>query len=136
MKNTLRTMAWTAIGAAVLLVAGASRAIAEEKLIANVPFEFIVGQSKLPAGHYVVTEADDPALVSIANAEGRGFTFVLTVGSSLDENVDQPELVFKQYGGRYFLSQIVTTGTEVREIPLAPATMAEKVDRIAAVLYR
>ena len=51
-----------------MLIAGASPARAEERVIARVPFDFVVGSVKMPAGRYVVTEGDDPALVSIANA--------------------------------------------------------------------
>ena len=132
MKNSMtRSTVWTAIGAVVILIAAASPARAEERLIANVPFDFIVGGLRLPAGHYIVTEGDDPALVSIANTNGHNFTFALTVAGGRNESMDQPELVFKQHNGERFLSQIVTTETEEREIPLKDSTMAEKVDRVA-----
>jgi hypothetical protein len=138
-KKLTQTRGWTVIGAAAILIAAASPARAEQRLIADVPFEFVVGNSRLPAGHYVVTESDDPALVSIANTNGHDFTFVLTIAGSRDERsifVDQPELVFMQYGGQRFLSQIVTSGSEEREIPLKASAAAEKIDHVALVSFR
>jgi hypothetical protein len=137
MKNKVTgTRLWTAIAAVVILMAAASPARAEQRMIANVPFDFIVGHSRLPAGHYIVTEADDPALVSIANTDGHAFTFVLTIAGSNDQTASEPELVFKQYGGQRFLAQIVTTETEEREIPLKESVMAENVDRVALASFR
>ena len=119
-----------------MLIAGASPARAEERVIARVPFDFVVGSVKMPAGRYVVTEGDDPALVSIANANGHDFTFVLTIANADDDHVSQPELVFKQFGGQRFLARIVTGEREGREIPLKAGLMAEKVDRVAAASFR
>src|SRR5437899_4240131 len=89
------TRVLTAIAAVVFLMAAAAPARAEQRMIANVPFDFIVGHLRLPAGHYIVTEADDPALVSIANTDGHAFTFVLTIAGSNDQTASEPELVFK-----------------------------------------
>ena len=127
---------WTLTGTAAMLIAGASPARAEERVIARVPFDFVVGSVKMPAGRYVVTEGDDPALVSIANANGHDFTFVLTIANADDDHVSQPELVFEQFGGQRFLARIVTGESEGREIPLKTGLMAEKVDRVAAASFR
>jgi hypothetical protein len=121
---------------ALLVLVGASPAHAQETVIADVPFDFIVGSSHLPAGHYVIAERDNPAVVSIANTNGRVFTFVLTLADSFDEAVSQPEPVFEQFGGQRFLSRIVMGPTQGRKIPLTPATMAEQVDHVAAESYR
>jgi hypothetical protein len=131
-----QTKMWTAMAAFVVLIAAASPARAEERLIADVPFGFVVGTSHLPAGHYVVTRNDDPAVVSIANANGHDFTFVLTIAGSQGDNEQQPELVFKKYGNERFLSEIVTTGTEAREIPLDRTRMAEEVEHVAMASFR
>jgi len=137
MKNSvMATKVWTMIGAAAIVIGAASPARAEQRLVANVPFDFIVGTLRLPAGHYVVTESDDRAVVSIANTNGHDFTFVLTIAESLDETIDQPELVFKQYGGQRFLSDVLTSGSDGREIPLNGSTMAETVDHVAMVSFR
>jgi len=124
------------IGAAAIVIGAASPARAEQRLVANVPFDFIVGTLRMPAGHYVVTESDDRAVVSIANTNGHDFPFVLTVAESLDQTIDQPELVFKQYGGQRFLSDVLTSGSDGREIPLNGSAIVEKVDHVAMVSFR
>ena len=118
------------------ILAGASSARAQEAVIADVPFDFIVGSSHLPPGHYVISEREYPGVVSITNTDGRVFMFVLTIPDSFNEAVFQPELVFKQFSGQHFLSRIVMGSKVGREIPLTPATMAEQVDHVAAESYR
>jgi len=126
----------TLVAAAGISIAGVAPARAEEKVIAQVPFDFVVGSLTMPAGRYIVTETDDPALVSIANENGHDFTFVLTIADGNNERVSEPELVFDQFGGQRFLARIVTGDSEGREIPLKAGLTAEKVHRVAAVSFR
>src|SRR5437899_1540631 len=99
MVKKLTAMGWTALLSAAIVIAGASPARADQKLRATVPFDFIVGDLRLPPGEYVVTELDDPAVVSIASTDGHHFTFVLTVPMSSDSSVLSPELAFERFGG-------------------------------------
>jgi hypothetical protein len=126
----------TLMAAAGMSIAGVSPARAEEKVIAQVPFDFVVGGLTMPAGRYIVTETDDPALVSIANENRHDFTFVLTIADGSNERVSEPELVFEQVGGQRFLARIVTGDSEGREIPLKAGLMSEKVDHVAAASFR
>jgi len=124
------------MAAAGMSIAGVASARAEEKVIARVPFDFVVGSLTMPAGRYIVTEADDPALVSIANENGHDFTFVLTIADGNNEPVAEPELIFDEIGGQRFLARIVTGDSDGREIPLKARVMTEKVDRVAAAAFR
>src|SRR5437773_182819 len=57
--NVLRTFVATGLAA----VATASVARADERIVARVPFDFVVGDSRLPAGPYVVTNvSNDPGV--------------------------------------------------------------------------
>jgi len=132
MKRRLTITAGTAMATALAILVGPSSARAQEAVIADVPFDFVVGSSRLPAGHYVISERDNPGVMSIANTTGRVFKFVLTIPDSINETVSQPELVFKQFSGERFLSRIVMERGEGREIPLSAATMAEQVDHVTA----
>ena len=110
-------MAWTVIGVAV-----ASPARADERIVAKVPFGFIVGRSQFPAGNYVVAETSTSGVVSIASVDNRHFAFVLTNADS-PKGETQPELVFQRVGGVNFLSRI-SDGVDVnREIPIDRAMM-------------
>ena len=98
------------------------------------PFDFIVGQTQLPAGDYVFTEQTDPAIVAIASADRRHFAFVLTFSDGSDAPVTQPELVFDRVGGQYFLARIAADDDNVRGIPVTAAMKARAVDRVAVAL--
>jgi len=124
------------MAAVVILLAHPSQARAGQRLTAIVPFDFVVGSTLMPAGDYVVTEMVGSGVVSIANARGEGFAFVLTIPTHLDEEVQLPELVFKRFGGQHFLSQIIDDGADGREIPLTEEMMARKLPTVKVALNR
>ena len=93
------------------------------KILAKVPFAFIVGDSRLPAGDYVIREASgDRTVMSIASADGRQIAASLTIPWSGTDPVVRPELVFEKFGGQYFLARIVSEDS-ARAIILTPARM-------------
>ena len=67
MKNAHGVLSVLIASAAVL--GGASIARADDhKVTANVPFDFMVGGSRMPAGHYMITTVgDNTAMVAIAS---------------------------------------------------------------------
>ena len=118
------TKVWRVFLATSLVMAGgASVARADdEKIVARVPFAFMVGDSHMPAGDYVVKEvSDDPSVMSIASADGRQFAYTLTIPALAHETPAQPELVFEKFDNQYVLARIVPGGGIDREIVLTPA---------------
>jgi hypothetical protein len=116
-----RSIARTAVIAAALLVgiaAGATPARAqEEQIVAKVPFDFVVGGTQLPAGKYTVKAAtNDLSVVSIANEDGRAFTFVMTIPLGWERSVDEPELVFERHENHYVLAKLIEADGNEREI--------------------
>jgi len=106
-----------------LLVAGsASVGRAEERIVAKVPFAFMVGTAQLPAGSYVVKEWDDPRIVTIESEDGRHVAITLTIAGS-SESRPQASLVFEKFEGQYFLQRMTTADGSEREIVLTPARM-------------
>jgi hypothetical protein len=122
MRKMLSVTVWMGM-AAVIVLAGATQARADEPVIATVPFDFIVGNVRFPAGHYEVTETSQPGVAAIESADLRHFTFFLTIPDSLEKNAATPELVFDTFGSEHFLARIDTPDGEVRDIPLTPAGM-------------
>jgi hypothetical protein len=116
---------WVFLATALVMVGGASVARADdERIVARVPFAFMVGESRMPAGDYVVREmSDDPSVVSIASADGRQFAYTLTIPSSAHalETPTQPELVFEKLDNLYFLARFAPVGGMEREIVLTHA---------------
>jgi hypothetical protein len=115
---------------AIVLMVGASASVAraDEQVIAHVPFAFIVGESRLPAGDYVVKEMDsDPGVIQIARADGHQVMFTLTQTASSSGMQGRPRLVFEKFEDQYFLARVVREDGDGQEIVLTPAIMEREV---------
>jgi hypothetical protein len=86
----------------------------DSRLEANVPFEFIVGKTTLPAGKYEIKGTDDktPGVLEIISVNGRKTVLFETEAANLrdEESVTKTELVFNKIGDKYFLSQVWVEG--------------------------
>jgi hypothetical protein len=115
---------------AIVLVAVFSGSVvrAEERVVAHVPFAFIVGETRLPAGDYLVKDVEnDPGVTSITSTDGHQVTFTLTMVSSSNDMAVQPGLVFEKFDGQYFLARVIGGDGDEREIVLTPAIMEREV---------
>jgi len=125
MRKQTANVWWVFLATALVMVGGASVARADdERIVARVPFAFMVGDSHMPAGDYVVREmSGDPSVVSIASADGRQFAYTLTIPSSAYalETPTQPELMFEKLDNQYFLARVAPVGGMEREIVLKHA---------------
>lgn len=84
-----------------------------EKIVAQVPFEFMVANKIVPAGQYVVQSAPIGTALVIQNA---GAKVNLFSAASLDEAKKASgsyALVFKKYGDQHFLWKIKIKGSRV-----------------------
>jgi len=112
MKNTMSKLAIAVLAAAMALPLAAQ---VPTTYVANVPFEFTVDHTTMPAGQYEIqTSAQAPILLRSADAN------CYFNSSPLNWTAEKPELVFNRYGDRYFLS-VVTTGYFSREAPTSKA---------------
>jgi hypothetical protein len=94
--------------AASLLVGTAMTAVAQDKVHVNVPFDFTVRGTTLPAGSYTITRVreDNPELLSIRSADGRQ---LLAFTTGMDSSpATAGSLVFHRYGEAYYLSEVKT----------------------------
>jgi len=109
------------IAAALLLCAGAaSDARAdEERIVVKVPFDFLVGDTRLPAGTYVVQpSSQDLSVIAIQNEDRRESAYAMTIPLNSDESVKDPELVFEKHEGGYVLSKIVEADGNERQLSI------------------
>jgi hypothetical protein len=95
----------------LLLVAGIG--YAQDGIKVSVPFDFTVGKQSFPAGEYTVT----PIPMSLnkmllRNRAGEVLTFIQTNPAASRERTSSAKLVFNQYGGEYFLTQIWEAGND------------------------
>jgi hypothetical protein len=124
-----------ALGAVVMVLGIAPSARADQGVVARVPFDFIVGGQRLPAGKYLVTQ--NQALVSIASTDRRHFAFVLMNPMWSDQAGTVPRLVFERIGEDHFLAQVVAGGKEAgRELLLTPAQMERQIQRVEVASVR
>ena len=75
---------------------------------ADIPYAFVVRDTTLPAGKYIVKVLDDTSLnlLEIRSADGRTAVSFETESTQADRTPRQTELVFNRIGNQYFLSQI------------------------------
>src|SRR5690242_355398 len=84
----------------------------------NVPFEFVAGDRTIPAGTYSIRLAERN--ICIKDANGHALEAVVTNPRQGNRKDEQPRFVFRQYGDRYFLSQIWTRSHRV-DLPMPRA---------------
>ena len=85
---------------------------APQKIRANVPFAFNVGDKTLPAGDYtlaVVNPASDRKVLQIRNADGHASAIIQTTITAA-KHADETKLVFRRYGDQYFFAQAQMDG--------------------------
>ena len=131
MKRKLMLMTGMALGAALAILGFAGVAHAQEKVIANIPFDFVVGSERLPAGRYTISETEDPGLLLVQDTTHRHAMFVITIGAIADKPAG-PELIFEHAGADYFLTTIAN-GTDEREIVVKKRPIEERVSTLVTV---
>ena len=90
-------------------------------VVADVPFDFVVGNQTMPAGEYLFSRdsAPDTALL-IRNGDARMSAFLIT--SVIQPRTDETKarLIFHRYGERYFLVEAWSKANEAgRQIAMS-----------------
>jgi hypothetical protein len=78
-----------------------------DKVVVNVPFEFVAGGQTLPAGGYSVSRVSDQAFPALVIRSSDNSAFLLPMFFD-GVSADHAELSFKHVGGKYFLSEVKT----------------------------
>ena len=81
-------------------------------LRATIPFDFMVGTRKLPAGRYSFRRAptSNDSVLQINSLEGKATTFRTTLPVTTVKAKDNGTVVFHRYGNQYFLFQVWSAG--------------------------
>ena len=130
----MKKQAYTMIAMIVLVGSMAAAAKAQTsgrtKLIANIPFEFNVGNKTLPAGEYTVAQinpASDHAVLQL-RSRGGSASAMAQMGSVIGKAQESAKLIFNRYGNQYFFAQAWVDGDNTGL--QAPKSRAERhIDR-------
>lgn len=126
----MKKQAYTVITLMVLIGSMAVAAQAQNngrpQLVAEIPFEFNVGNKTLPAGEYLVRSVSDDSpnvVLSIQSRDGKAGA-MLMMRSVEGKASKSAKLMFNRYGNQYFFAQTwldgYNTGLE------APRSRAER----------
>ena len=107
----MKRQAYTVIAMFVLVgsmvVAARAQTSGRTQLIANIPFEFNVGNKTLPAGGYTVTRvnlASDQVVLQLRSRDGRAAAMV-PMTYVISKTQESAKLIFRRYGNHYFFAQ-------------------------------
>ena len=117
--------------AACLLLASVSRVSAQdERVRAQVPFAFTVGQTTLPSGTYEVRRM--PGQTNVVIVSGALHTLILMADTADREELDEnTRLEFHRYADSYFLRGVVFEGSLNLALPEPAAERAAAEQRRA-----
>jgi len=105
----------------LLLVAGSAFAQTHQ-INADVPFNFVVNRSVMPAGAYTISTVGLGGTLVIRGTNNKAIKLVIASYAQSNAPSARTKLVFRCYGNRYFLSQIWTEGSERgRQLPKTAA---------------
>lgn len=107
------TMIMLVVAIAFATAAVSANAQSVNKVVTDIPFDFIVGDQTLSSGEYTLTATKAPENgLMIQNADGKSEGLRLTFPIT-PKNKRGARLVFHQYGQRYFLAEVWTGAGEV-----------------------
>jgi hypothetical protein len=114
----------------ILVLALVSSASADSvKLIASVPFDFVVSNTTLARGVYRVSRGGSATAIMI-RGDRRG-AVVMGQSATSSDNTEQPKLVFHRIGGQYFLREVRFLDSSGLDLP-ETRTEREAAERIAS----
>src|SRR5258705_11307137 len=97
----------------LLMLAAASVHAQTNRSTINIPFSFTVGHKTLPAGEYTIEPArrESDNVWQIQTKDGHSNVFFTTTSVWSKKTQEDTRLVFNNYDGQYFLSQIWSNGS-------------------------
>jgi|HubBroStandDraft_6_1064221.scaffolds.fasta_scaffold457554_2 hypothetical protein len=105
---------FVAVAFVVLSGMAVAQLIGSTRVVAQVPFEFMVANKIVPAGECEVQAITmDGQTLVIRNAEAKVGLFSGSSQAESKQNASNYALVFKHYGEHYFLSEIRLQGSKI-----------------------
>ncbi len=99
----------TVFGAALTIVP--AHAQSGSRALANIPFEFSVGNTTLKPGSYTVEQLQS-GILALSSSDNKEHQFAMTFPGDSDRQSHEPHLVFIRYGSEAFLKKVVLSSDE------------------------
>jgi len=116
----MKSLVFTTLSSLTLLTAAAFAQSGGWQI--DIPFEFRVGETLLPAGHYSVHPEVMTKVLAIQCFECKASAMILTNGVEAPKVPETAKLVFNRYGNKYFLATVWTPGYSTgRQLPKSAA---------------
>ncbi|MGH9908900.1 MAG: hypothetical protein ACRD8U_25350 [Pyrinomonadaceae bacterium] len=114
--QAFRTITMLSLLVVLAAVAVNAQGLSESCIAVNIPFDFAVDETKLPAGNYtlrriVSTSSADQLLIQNAEA-GVDMRTGITRPNRTGEIQRKSKLVFNRYGDQHFLAQVWMAGSD------------------------
>ncbi|MGH9933368.1 MAG: hypothetical protein ACREA9_29640 [Pyrinomonadaceae bacterium] len=100
------TMVMLTVVLALVSAVASANAQSSNRVVASIPFEFVVGGQTMPAGEYVATASTQNGALRILSADAKSSAIRLTNSIEPQRNKTNARLVFHRYGERYFLAEV------------------------------
>jgi hypothetical protein len=114
MKKQAYTMLALFVLVGSMAVAAQAQSSGGTRLIANIPFDFTVGNKTLPAGEYTVAQvnpASDHPVLQLRNRDGSASAMV-QMTAVIGKAEESAKLIFNRYDDKYFFGQAWVDGDE------------------------
>jgi len=111
-KQILRGFTMLTLIVAIALVTAVASANGQSRtVVANIPFDFSVGEKALPSGQYTV-KAIGQSGDALAIQNQRSAKSAMRLSNSIQKSKasETTKLVFHRYGPRYFLAEVWVSG--------------------------
>ena len=112
MKHTTSHLRIMGLIFSFALIAGSATVYgqASKRQIADIPFQFQVGNTTLPAGEYSVAASSTGETLRISSRTSNNSVFRLSSPVVQNGPISKGKLVFRKYGDEYFLAEVWSVG--------------------------
>lgn len=130
MKRSVSFAVAAVFGLVLMTCVGSAFASLAVAVKVNVPFDFVVGTTTLPAGEYLISNLDDNSrdLLAIRSQDGKSAIFVQAnpLSPKGDNWVPDTRLTFEKVNGKEFLTGVWESGADIGySIPRSPLEAKE-----------
>jgi hypothetical protein len=110
---------------------------AADQIVVNIPYEFVVAGTALPAGTYKINRVDDQnnRVLAIRSYDTGATILVLPTEVDSQTRAAQPSVIFQQAGEQHLLSKI-QTDEHVFTIPVSHSAALETTMKLHSVSSR